>query len=136
MIRFLKLGRLAARYAVSGGAAAVVDLGAFAFLYHLVKMEIIGAAIVSYLLAAAFNFVVSSTFVYKTPLTVRRFMLFLLAGSLGLAINTSVTLASTSLLGAPAMVSKLLGIGVAFGVNFLFATFVVFRPERAERGNA
>ncbi len=136
MKKLLDLGRLAARYAVSGGAAAIVDLGAFAVLHHVLTMGILPAAIASYGLAVVFNYVFSSAFVYKTPLSGRRFVVFFLAASLGLGVNTGVTLASVSVLDAPAILAKIIGIGVAFGFNFLLATFVVFRPARTSGGNA
>ena len=127
------LGKLL-RYTVTGGSAAVIDLGAFALLYPAV-LPLPLAATASFLLAAVENYVFSSCFVYKQPLSIRRFGAFLLIASMGLAVNVGMTFAAAALLGLPPLIAKTIGIGVAFLINFSLNTSIVFRKNGVSGAN-
>ena len=121
----------AGRYLFTGGAAAIVDIAGF----HLLAPRLQGvllAAVLSFLVAAAVNYTLTSAWVFgrdwRSP---RRAALFLLFATVGLAINAGVTwLLATTLPIAPTL-AKVGGVAVAFGVNFLMNALLVFgRPGR------
>ena len=119
--------RLFFGYVLTGGSAAVIDLGGFALL-HAAELIVPAAAAVSFLVAALENYVLTSRFVYKQPLSAGRLGVFLLVAFGGFIVNVGVTTAAAYVFGAPPVLAKLIGIGVAFGLNFLLNTVVVFRP--------
>jgi putative flippase GtrA len=127
------LGKLL-RYTVTGGSAAVIDLGAFALLYPAV-LSLPLAATASFLLAAVENYVFTSYFVYKQPLGVRRFGAFLLTALIGLSVNVGITSVAATFGGFPPLIAKTTGIGAAFLLNFSLNTLIVFRKKGVSGAN-
>ena len=115
-------------YFLTGGMAAVIDLGLFLVFEGTVGMAVPLAATLSFLVAALFNFTSSSLVVFHTPVTGRRFVRFLSVASVGLAINVGVTWLVYAALAHPAL-SKAIGIGIAFGFNYVAHSFLVFRAS-------
>jgi putative flippase GtrA len=113
-------------YVLTGGCAAVVDLGGFQLLSSH-GMPVLPAATLSWLVAAFVNYRLSARYVFARTPGGRNGMAFLAAAAVGLLINASVTTAGASLLQLPPVVAKTLGIGTAFFVNFLLNALVVFR---------
>ncbi len=118
-------------YFLTGGMAAVIDLGLF-LVFEGAGMAVPLAATASFLVAALFNFGSSSLLVFRTPLTLRRFGRFMSVASVGLAINVGVTWLLFSLIASPAL-SKLIGIGTAFAFNYVAHSLIVFRPATDDR---
>lgn len=118
-----------ARYFFTGGLAAVVDLGGFVLLAR-VGWPVTLAAASSFLVAMLFHYVAASRIVFAQSLSGRRFIAFALASLVGLAVNTGVTSLAAYVLALPPVWAKVLGIGVAFAVNFSVNLLVTFR-ERA-----
>ena len=112
-------------YAMTGGAAAVIDLGLF-LVFEATGMAVPLAATASFLIAAIFNFGSSSLLVFRTPVTLKRFGRFLSVASVGLVINVGITWLMYNLTPYPAL-AKLIGIGVAFLFNYVAHSFLVFR---------
>lgn len=104
------------RYAMTGGVAALVDLGGFALLFAL-DLPLVVAGAGSFGVAALVNFSLSSRFVFGVAPSLPRLPGFLAGAVLGLGVNTGVMLAAAAL-GAPPLAAKALGIAVAFGVNY------------------
>lgn len=119
------------RYFIVGGSAAVVDLGGFVVL-SAVGTGLAPAAAGSFALAVVYNFALSSWLVFRVPPTWRRFLLFATFALVGLVVNTGVTIVAASWL--PTVLAKVVGIGVAFGVNFWINNSVVFHRGRKEPG--
>jgi putative flippase GtrA len=114
-------------YFLTGGSAALVDLGTFYWLSADVRPIILAAA-ASFAVAATFNYLVSSLVVYRTSWqSFRRATMFLTASGLGLAINATTTAMLVSIMPISPVWAKIAGIGLAFGANFALNTFVVFR---------
>jgi putative flippase GtrA len=115
------------RYFMTGGAAAVVDLGLFAILCPK-YLPVATAATISFLCAAVVNYALTTVFVFQAAFGARRFMKFLAFAILGLVFNVSVTVFVADALGAPPALAKAVGIGTAFLFNFwLNAAFVFGR---------
>lgn len=125
------LARQAAGYVVVGGIAAVVDIGLFHLLApHFQQLAV--PAVLSFLVAAACNYSLSAVWVYQRNWrSWRRAGAFLVFNSVGLCINASATLLLASALPIPPTLAKIGGVGVAFVVNFLMNTFIVFRTDDA-----
>ncbi len=123
----LTLARLS-RYGLTGGAAALVDLGIFAALEVRV-LPVPAAAAAAFGVAALFNYALTSRFVFREPLSWRRLAAFLAFAIVGAAVNIGVTSAGCLVFGAPALLAKLVGIGTAFLVNFWMNSAIVFRSS-------
>ena len=113
-------------YLLTGGSAAVVDLGVFAAL-HAVHLPVTAAATGSFLVAAAANYSLTSLLVFRHALTWRRWLSFLALATVGLCVNVGVTSGLVAAFAIPAVLAKVGGIGVAFIANFLMNYFVVFK---------
>jgi putative flippase GtrA len=113
------------RYLLTGGAAAVIDVGGFALL-NSSGMGVAEAAILSFLAALIVNYCLSARFAFARELSLQRFLLFAGFAGVGLLINVSVTLAAFAILDH-AVLSKIMGVGIAFIFNFIINAFLVFR---------
>ncbi|CAH2395193.1 GtrA family protein [Mesorhizobium ventifaucium] len=115
------------RYFVSGGLAAIVDIGAFSALYPKHVGPLYVAATLSFLLAAAFNYCASSFFVFGVKtLSLRSAIYFLVAATLGLALNVTVTVIVVAETKVEPVLAKAVGIGTAFLLNFILNRYFVF----------
>ena len=123
------LARQALGYLLVGGLAAVVDIG----LFHLLVSRAEGVllpAVASFMVAAVVNYSLSSIWVYRRQWrSIRRATTFLLFALVGLSINAGATWWLVHSLPVPATLAKVGGVGIAFVVNFLMNTFIVFRAE-------
>lgn len=117
------------RYGLTGGLAAVVDLGGFAMLLAT-GVPLALAAALSFLVATVVNYLLSAAFAFGAAISLRGYLRFLAVAALGLVVNVGVTVLADAL-GVPPVLAKLVGIGVAFFVNFLLNLVLVF--PRAHR---
>jgi len=116
----------ASRYLVTGGIAAIFDIGGFA-LGLRAGLSVVIAAMISFLVAALVNYLLSSRYVFKQDRTRRGYLLFLAAASLGFLLNVSLTVFFSSyLLGSP-ILAKTAAIAIAFVFNFTLNKTIVFR---------
>ncbi len=119
--------------------AAIVDGGGFALL-HEFGVEILPAAVTSFLVAVVVNFLLTSIFVFKQIPSVRKFGLFFIFALLGMTVNIGVMMFSIQLTHWDPRICKIIGIAVAFFINFFINLLIVFRqkeslePERASGG--
>ncbi|SDW56616.1 GtrA family protein [Roseicitreum antarcticum] len=124
------------RYIVAGGLAACVDLGGFVVLTSA-GMALLPAAVLSFALAMLVNFALSSAYVFGAKATWRRLAGFAAFATLGLCLNTGLTLSAATMLGLAPWLAKTCGIGGAFVFNYAVNALVVFRrddPGRDTRG--
>lgn len=117
------------RYVVTGGLAAIVDVGGFAILIAQ-DVPIVFAATSSFALAAICNYVLSSWFVFDTAASMRRFALFLSVAAIGLCINVGATVLLDAWTPLSTVTSKIGGIAIAFLANFTMNRMFVFVPSR------
>jgi putative flippase GtrA len=118
----------ATRYMLTGGLAAVVDAGGFVALLAA-GLAAAPAATLSFCIAAAVNYLLTSRFVFGASLSRSRFAKFLLFAVVGLGINVGITLLLIHAAGLPPAFAKIGGIGVAFFANFAMNAGLVFRER-------
>lgn len=114
------------RNILTGGAAAIVDAGGF-FLLTKAKLPIAPAGILSFCVAAVVNFRLTGHFVFSRTATARGFLRFFFAALIGLTVNVGVMLAGVALFDLWPLAAKIVGIGVAFLVNFCLNVRFVYR---------
>lgn len=115
-----------ARYFLTAGTAAIVDVGGFVLLTGA-GVTVLPAATASFVVAAVVNYLLTSRFVFAEQANRRRFTLFFAVALLGLAINVGVTYFAAVQLGLPPALAKIAGVGTAFLVNFGLNAGLVFR---------
>jgi putative flippase GtrA len=116
------------RYAMTGGIAAVIDLGVFALLVEA-GLSIPPSSVLSFCTAALVNYRLTSKYVFSYNANVHGFVLFLSVALIGLTVNVGVTLAAVFYVGLPLVIGKLAGIGTAFLLNFVLNVRMVFRAK-------
>jgi len=116
------------QYGVTGGIAAVVDVGAFVLLVNA-RLGIVVASCFSFCIAALVNYSLTSRLVFDREVTVRGLVAFTAAALVGLMVNIGVTFLGVFTVGLPPLAAKVTGIGTAFIVNFLINLRIVFRAR-------
>jgi len=119
------------RYIGTGGAAAIFDVSGFHVLLNA-GLPIAIAASLSWLIAAFVNYHLTSRFVFDQAASRGRLLQFLVGAAAGLSINVSVTLICATMISITPMLSKVIGIGTAFIVNFFINLLWVFRTPPQE----
>lgn len=114
-------------YALTGGTAAVVDAGSFIALLHA-GLPATLAGTVSFGIAAVVNYRLTARHVFSRDASLRGFLLFLLGALGGMLVNVGVTTFAITEGLAP-LIAKILGIGVAFFINFAINSRIVFAPS-------
>jgi putative flippase GtrA len=114
------------KYGMTGGVAAIVDAGGFELLLTM-GLDILPASATSFCIAALVNYSLTSRFVFARGRTASGFGLFFAFALVGLTVNVGVTVAGVAWLGLLPLLAKIIGIGVAFLLNFALNAFVVFR---------
>jgi putative flippase GtrA len=117
------------RYFFMAGAAAIVDVGGFAFLC-LTPMPIAVAAATSFCIATVAKFPLVCRYVFNCSPTFKGFGLFFVAATGGLCINVCVTAVGSLYLGIEPVVAKIIGVGSTFLINFWVNLRIVFRTPR------
>lgn len=113
-------------YIVTGGFAAVIDLSLFGLLASA-HWPTVAAASTSFSVALLANYVLSSIFVFRCPLSWRTFLRFVTAAVMGFCINVTITWIGADMLSFSPLVAKTCGIGIALGFNFLASKHWAFR---------
>lgn len=117
-----------ARYFVTAGTAAIVDVCGFALL-RLAPIPIGVSAATSFCAAAIVNYLLSSRHVFNQDATLKGFALFFVAAIGGLVLNVSVTMICSLQYAVPPVLAKIVGIGTAFLFNFWLNQRIVFRAR-------
>jgi putative flippase GtrA len=123
-------GKLA-RYLLTGGAAACVDIGGFTLL-ATVRMPVIVAAACSFVTATVVNFLLTARYVFGATATPQRYTAFLAAALLGLVVNVSLTSVGVIYFALPRAAAKTVAVGVTFLFNFWLNARFVFREQSTQ----
>jgi putative flippase GtrA len=126
------IARRLLRYSLSGGAAAVCDIGGFQLLCWI-PVPTVPAAACSFVAATLVNFLLTSKWVFASRSTPRRYVHFLSASLIGLFANVLLSSAGVLWLGLPAVTAKAIAIGVTFLLNFWINHEIVFREGARPR---
>lgn len=115
---------------MTGGLAAVVDIGGFGLL-HAWGLQIMLAASLSFTIAAVVNYQLSSRYVFGGNPNQRQFYQFFVVALIGMAINVSLTIWLLHHTALYPIVAKLIAVGITFVVNFLLVYFIVFKEKKS-----
>ena len=119
----------AASFALVGVVNTFIDLGIFLAAYNLLKLPLIPANVLAWLVAVSGSYVMNSFITFAAEsgrqLRWRAYGAFVASGVAGVITNTAI-LASYWV---PVLAAKLLAIAVSFVVNFSLSHFVVFRTR-------
>jgi putative flippase GtrA len=125
----------AASFAGVGVINSLVDFGVFLAAFYLLKLPLIPANVLAWLVAVSGSYVMNSyvTFAAESgrELRWRAYLTFVASGIAGVITNTTVLVVASYWV--PVVLAKLLAIGASFLVNFSLSHFVVFRPRAGER---
>jgi putative flippase GtrA len=127
----------AASFAGVGVINSLVDFGIFLAAFYVLKLPLIPANVLAWLVAVSGSYVMNSyvTFAAESgrELRWRAYLTFVASGIAGVITNTTVLVIASYWV--PVVLAKLLAIGASFLVNFSLSHFVVFRPRanQAER---
>jgi putative flippase GtrA len=135
------LRRKAVSFALVGVVNTAVDFTVFSLAHLVFGLTIVAANVTSWIVAVSGSYVMNSHFTFAAEsggeLRLRNYGKFAASQVGGLIANTATVFALSYVF--PALVSKVLAIGVTFLVNFTLSHFVVFRsrpeaePDRAPR---
>jgi putative flippase GtrA len=129
----------AASFAGVGVINSLIDYGVFLAAFYLLKLPLIPANLLSWLVAVSGSYVMNSyvTFAAESGrrLHWRAYGTFVASGIAGWIANTTTLVIASDWIGVAVPVAKLLAIGASFAVNFSLSHFVVFRVRepRAQR---
>jgi putative flippase GtrA len=127
----------AASFAMVGVVNTFIDLGIFLAAYNLLKLPLIPANVLAWLVAVSGSYVMNSFITFAAEsgrqLRWRAYGAFVASGVAGVITNTAILVVASYWL--PVLAAKLLAIAVSFVVNFSLSHFVVFRTRErpAER---
>ncbi len=115
-----------ARYLLTGGSAAVVDIAIFALELRL-GVSLVPAATLSFVAGTMVNYWLSARHVFGQARSLRGYVKFSAVAVLGLVVNVTLTALLAASTPLPPVAAKIVAIGVAFVFNFTLNALVVFR---------
>jgi len=114
-----------------GVVNTLVDYSVFLSAYYLIKLPLIPANVLAWLVAVSGSYVMNCFITFAAEsgrqLRWRAYGAFVASGILGVITNTTVLVVAS--LWLPVPVAKLLAIAASFVVNFSLSHFVVFRTR-------
>jgi putative flippase GtrA len=123
----------AASFALVGVFNTFVDLGVFLAAYNVLKLPLIPANVLAWLVAVSGSHVMNSFITFAAEsgrrLHWRAYAAFVASGIAGVITNTTILVVASTWLGMPVLGAKLLAIAASFVVNFSLSHFVVFRTR-------
>ena len=123
----------AASFALVGVFNTFVDLGVFLAAYNVLKLPLIPANVLAWLVAVSGSYVMNSFITFAAEsgrrLHWRAYAAFVASGIAGVITNTTILVVASIWLGMPVLGAKLLAIAASFVVNFSLSHFVVFRTR-------
>ena len=121
----------AASFATVGVVNTLVDLCVFLLSYNLLRLPLIPANVLAWLVAVSGSYVMNCFITFAAEsgrrLRWRDYGAFVASGIAGLIANTTTLVVASYWI--PVLAAKLLAIAVSFAVNFSLSHFVVFRSR-------
>jgi putative flippase GtrA len=139
----------ATSFACIGVVNTLVDFGLFSLGHFYFGLPIVVANLISWTIAVTGSYVMNALITFaaesRRKLRLKAYLSFVAAQIAGFVADTTTVLAVVYLMPIvigkifaiePALVGKVLGIGVSFLVNFSVSHFWIFRPLAAEPEDA
>lgn len=122
----------ALRFAATGGLGTVTNLVVFYFLVDVGGLAPLLGAVACFAVAVSQNYVLNELWTFATAsgagLSLRRYLKFVAASLLGLAVSASVLWGLLQLYPFPlAVIPQAIGIATGMVVNFTVSRLIVFR---------
>jgi putative flippase GtrA len=121
----------AVSFALVGVVNTLVDYGVFLGGYYVLKLPLIPANVLAWLVAVSGSYVMNSYITFAAEsgrqLRWRAYAAFLASGVAGVVVNTTTLVVASLWLSVP--IAKLLAIAASFAVNFSLSHFIVFRKR-------
>jgi len=116
------------KYFFAGLFCAFVNWGVFYFFNYKLEIYYLLAAMLSFFVSATVNFVLCKIIFKSKEGRKKRteFVMVVLVGAIGLAIDLGATAFCVEILGFPNIISKIAGTGVAFVFNYTSKQFYIF----------
>jgi putative flippase GtrA len=127
------------RYAVVGGVAFAVDIGALIALTEMAGWHYLASAAAGFGLGVATNYVLSVLWVFNERMVHNKtaeFLMFLVLGVFGLGLNELTLYLLTGLAGAHYAVSKVVATALTFAWNFASRKILLFTAARTIRSDS
>lgn len=118
------------RYFVVGGIAAAVDFFVFGVLLYGLSLVWFWAAFVSFFLATAVNYVLSTRHVFESGVRFRKnyeISLVFLVSAIGLGFNQMALYVGIELIGIHPLVAKVGATAMVFFWNFFSRSLFIFK---------
>jgi putative flippase GtrA len=126
---FLKLlAPMFIQYFFAGLFCAFVNWGVFYFFNYKLEIYYLLAGVLSFFISTTVNFILCKIIFKSKEGRKKRteFMMVILIGAIGLAIDLGTTAFCVEILGFPNIISKIVGTGVAFIFNYASKQFYIF----------
>jgi|SRR2546428_1524486 len=124
----------AVSFGLVGAINTLVDLGVFLTAYNVLKLPLIPANVLAWLVAVSGSYVMNSFITFAAEsgrrLRWRAYAGFVASGIAGVITNTTILVVASYWM--PVLPAKLLAIAASFAVNFSLSHFVVFRRRGRE----
>jgi putative flippase GtrA len=124
----------AASFAAVGLANSMVDFAVFSLGYYYLKLPLIAANTLAWIVAVSGSYVMNSTITFAhesgRKLSPRSYLGFALSQVAGFLANTATVWCLVELGHIPAWAAKVAAIFVSFVVNFSLSHYLVFRVRR------
>ena len=116
------------RYLITGGVSAALEYGLFALLLKGLGWTPVHAHMLAYVVVAALNFALNRNWTFKSNGHVHKQMVYYLLLLLcNFWASSGVIFVLTAWLGIPALLAKLLVMGMVVGWNFVLYKRVIYR---------
>jgi putative flippase GtrA len=118
-------------FATVGAVNSTIDLGVFSIAHLCLGLSLIAANTIAWIIAVSGSYVMNSLITFAVEsgrqLHLKQYLWFATSQTAGFLANTVTVFIGSYIM--PAMIAKIIALGVAFVVNFLVSYFAVFRPQ-------
>jgi len=118
-------------FGVIGLGNTVVDLAIFSLAYEVLKLPLVPANVLAWLVAVSGSYVMNTLITFRAEsgrvIRLKDYLSFVGSGVLGVIVTTTILVVLSNFM--PVLFAKLVAIVASFVVNFTMSHFVVFRTK-------
>lgn len=127
---FLRDPQLFMKYIAVGGASAAIEFSLFTLFYIMLVWPLLVANSCGLVITLLFHFNMQKRWTFRDKQSLRRQLpRYLVMVSIASLMNTALIYLFVVELGIPALLAKILQIGLVFGFTFSFSRLVVFAKQ-------